>query len=256
MKPDPRLVRALLACYPPMWRRRYGDEYAQLLCDLRVHRRPALIFDSLRGAARAHGGVLMSTRSPLTIAVWATGLFAVAGVGFQKLAEDFTGVAGRPYWLVVVAAAVALLALVIAVVPAAVQLLHGRDPRAWRYVAVPIVGAAAWYGVVRLALAVSHGRAVHSPANIVAFALVATMGIAVMAATAWAASTAINRLLVTESKSTKPVALFVLAAGMGVASVAALIWGLQVRTNDPNGFHGDHGVSRRRSCRAGSSRSP
>jgi DNA-binding MarR family transcriptional regulator len=65
---DPRLVRALVACCPTGWRRQYGDEYAQLLCDLRAHRRPALIVDSLYGAVRAHGGVLMNHNAPMTAA--------------------------------------------------------------------------------------------------------------------------------------------------------------------------------------------
>ena len=40
MTGDPRLVRALVACYPARWRTRYGDEYAQLLSDLNIARRP------------------------------------------------------------------------------------------------------------------------------------------------------------------------------------------------------------------------
>jgi hypothetical protein len=123
MTGDPRLVRALLACYPADWRRRYGDEYAQLLCDLRIHQRPRLIVDSLWGALRAQlcqGGRLMSTHSPMTLAVWAAGLFTVAGIGFQKLAEDLTGVAGTVHMLLIGAAMVALLALIAAAAPTAV----------------------------------------------------------------------------------------------------------------------------------------
>jgi hypothetical protein len=32
------------------------------------------------------------------------------------------------------------------------------------------------------------------------------------------------------------------AGGMAVAMVAAVIWGLQVRSADPAGFRGDHGI--------------
>src|SRR5690242_14654654 len=99
MSDDVRLVRALVACYPADWRRRYGDEYAQLLHDLRIQRHPALILDSFCGAVRAHGGVLMSSNQPLTTMIWATGLFTLAGSGFAKLAEDFTGRASGMYWL-------------------------------------------------------------------------------------------------------------------------------------------------------------
>jgi drug/metabolite transporter (DMT)-like permease len=235
---DPRLVRALLGCYPAGWRRRYGDEYAQLLLDLRVHRRPTLIVDSLRGALRAQlsqGGPLMPTRSPMTTAVWAAGLFTVAGIGFQKLAE---GVTSTGYPLLVGAAAVALLALVAAAAPTALALLRGRDTAAWKYLAVPVVGAAAWYGVLRLALAISHGHTAHSAATITGFALIAGAGIAVVAATAWAASTVLRRVPATQPARLRPVALLVLAAGMAVTTVVALIWGLRV----PTEFHGAEGI--------------
>jgi hypothetical protein len=242
---DPRLVRALLACYPASWRRRYGDEYAQMLCDLRIHRRPALVVDSMRGAVHARlrqGGRLMSTRSPMTTAVWATGLFTVAGIGFQKLAEDLTGVADSLYTLLIAAAAVALLALVAAAAPTAVALLRGHDTAAWKYVAVPVVGAAAWYGVLRLAMAISHGHGQHSAANITGFALLAVAGIAVVAATAWAAGTVLRRVPARQPTRLRPAALVVLAAGMAVTTVVALIWGLRVRASEPTVFHGDHGI--------------
>jgi hypothetical protein len=242
---DPWLVRALLACYPASWRRRYGEEYAQLLCDLRIHRRPKLIVDSLRGALGAalnQGGPLMSTRSPMTTAIWAAGLFTVAGIGFQKLAEDFTGVAGSVYPLLIAAAAVALLALVAAAAPTAVALLRGRDTGAWKYVAVPVIGAAAWYGVLRLALAIAHGHGVHSGPNVTGFALVAVAGIAVVAATAWAAGTVLRRVPADQPTHLRPAALVVLAAGMAVTTVVALIWGLRVQANDPGAFHGDQGI--------------
>ena len=54
MNDDPTLVRALLACYPSRWRRRYGDEYAALLHDhLRAESASTLIVDALRGAIDA-----------------------------------------------------------------------------------------------------------------------------------------------------------------------------------------------------------
>jgi hypothetical protein len=239
---DVRLVRALVACYPAGWRRRYGDEYAQLLCDLRIHRRPALIVDSLRGAVRAYGGVLMTRYSPMTIAVWAAGLFTVAGIGFAKLAEDFTGLGSGMYALLVAAAAVALLALVAAAAPTAVALLRGRDAGAWKYVAVPFVGAVVWFGVLRLALAFSAGHGVHSAPNVTGFVLIAVSGIGLVAATAWAAATVLRRMPVAQPVRLRPVAVMTLAGGMAVASVAALIWGLRVRSGDPAGFRGDHGI--------------
>ncbi len=242
MSGDVRLVRLLVACYPAGWRRRYGDEYAQLLFDLGVHRRPALIVDSLRGAVRAYGGVLMASDSPMTVVVWAAGLFTVAGIGFAKLAEDFTGNAGGMYALIVAAAAVALLALVAAAVPSAVALLRGRDAGAWKYVAVPVIGAVVWYGILRLALVISAGHGVHSAPTVAGFALIAVTGIAVVAATAWAAAATLRRMPASQPARLRQVAVATVAAGMAVATVAAVIWGLRVRSGDPTGFRGDHGI--------------
>lgn len=242
MTRDPRLIRVLLGCYPARWRQRYGDEYAQLLCDLRVGRRPALIVDSLRGAVRAHGGALITSRSPMTVAVWAAGLFTVAGIGLQKLSGDFVGVAAGSYHLVMAAAAVALLALIVAAAPNAVVLLRGRDNRAWRCVTVPFVGAAVWYRVLRLAVALSGKHGMHSAPDVIGFALVTVIGVAVVAATAWAATTVLNRTPAAQPARLRPAALLTVAAGMAVTTIGALIWGLRIHVDDPGGFRGDHGI--------------
>jgi len=239
---DVRLVRLLVACYPAGWRRRYGEEYAQLLCDLRVHRRPALIIDSLRGAARAHGGVLMAKAAPMTVVIWASGLFTMAGIGFAKLAEDFTGPAPGTYALLVAAAAVALLALVAAALPTALAMWHGRDVGAAKYVTVPVMGATVWYVVLRLTLAMTAGYGVHSAANVAGFVLIATTSIAVVAATAWAAARVLQGLPAAQPRRLRPVAMSVMAGGMAVATAAAGVWGLQVRYSDPSRFRGDQGI--------------
>jgi len=80
MSGDLRLVRALVACYPAGWRRRYGEEYQIVRASSGIHRHPGMVFDSLRGAVRAHGGALMTDPSPTTVLVWAAGLFTVAGI--------------------------------------------------------------------------------------------------------------------------------------------------------------------------------
>jgi hypothetical protein len=241
MSDDARLVRALVACYPAGWRRRYGDEYAQLLRDLRIHRRPALIVDSLRGAVRAHGGVFMASNSPMTVLVWAAGLFTVAGIGFAKLAEDFTGARGS-YTVLAVASAVALLALIVAVVPSAVALVRGHDAGAWKYLAVPIVGALLWYGVLRVALTISDGHGVHSAPNVAGFLLIAVTGIGVVAATAWAAATVVRRAPGDRTARLRPAASTAVAGGMAMATIAALVWGLRVRSGTPAVFHGEYGI--------------
>ncbi len=242
MNRDIWVVRALVSCYPPAWRRRYGDEYAQLLGDMHAHRRPLLVIDSLLGAARAYGGLLMSENSAMTVAVWATGLFTVAGIAFAKLAEDFTGVAPAAYAVVVVASAVAVLALGVAAAPAGAALVRGRDPGAWKYVAVPVVGAAVWYGVLRLAVAMAAGRPGRSGPDVAAFVLIAVTGMAVLAATAWAGATVLRRVPVAGPPRLRPSAVTTMAAAMALATAAALVWGLRVRSADPAGFRGHHGL--------------
>jgi hypothetical protein len=239
---DTRLVRALVACYPAPWRLRYGEEYAQLLCGLHVHRRPGLIANSLFGAVRARGGVLMSGGSPMTAAVWAGGLFTVAGLSFAKLAEDVSGHAGGTYGLMVAGATVALLALVIAAAPIALALIRGAGRSVGKFVAVPFAGAAAWFGVLRLAMVISAGHGVRTAPTVTAFVLVTTAGIAVVAATAWAVTEVLSRVPVPPPTRLRPVALNTVAAGMAVATVAAAMWGVQVRSGDPEIFHGDHGI--------------
>ncbi|WP_425956765.1 hypothetical protein [Xylanimonas sp. McL0601] len=244
MTRDPKLVQALLACYPQGWRRRYSAEYAQLLRDLRVQRHPLLIVDSLRGAARARMDseeLLMSTtRSPMATAVWAAGIFAVAVIGFQKLAEDTA--AGGLWGFLAVAAVVALLALAVAAAPAALALLHGEQPRVWGYVAVPVVGVAVWFGVLRVATAISDGHAVHSGANVFAFSLLALAGVAVIATTAWAATAVLRRVPADEPARLRAVALLVLTVAMAAATVLAFVFGLRVRAGDPSVFAGDFGL--------------
>jgi hypothetical protein len=162
----------------------------------------------------------------MTVVVWATALFTLAGLGFAKLAEDLTGRAGGSYALLVAGAAAALLALAAAAAPTAAALMRGRDAGAWKYVAVPFAGAAIWYGVLRLALAIGGPTA----PNVAGFALIAAVGIAVLAATAWAAVVVLSRVPARQPARLRPVATTIVAAGMAVATIAAVIWGLQVRS--------------------------
>lgn len=180
----------------------------------------------------------MSRVSPMTAVVWATGLFIAAGVAFTKLAEDFTGRAGVPYALVVAGAAAALLAMAAAAAPTAVALAGGRGNGAGKYLAVPVVGALLWYGVLRLASSLAAGHGVHTAPTVAGFVLVAVAGIAVLAATAWAATAVLVPAPGQPPVRLRPVATTIVAAGMAVATVAAIIWGLQVRSAGG----GDHGL--------------
>jgi hypothetical protein len=174
--------------------------------------------------------------------VWAAGLFTVAGIAFAKLTEDFVGRGGGMYALLVAGAAVALLALVAAAAPSAVALLRGRDAAAWRYVAVPVVGLTAWYGLLPVARRLAGGSSVHSAPTTAAFALITLAGLAVVAATAWSAAAVLRRLPAAQPSWLRPVALVTVSAGMAVTTVAAVIWGLQLRSRQPAAFSGDYGL--------------
>lgn len=104
----PLTARLVLAAYPRSFRRRYGDEVARSVVDLRRHGgvgRAALAarmaLDVARSAPRMRWESLMSRRSrPLAIAV-------VLSVGLAALAV------GSPVFVVVLGAVVVLLALLV-----------------------------------------------------------------------------------------------------------------------------------------------
>lgn len=108
--------------------------------------------------------------------------------------------------------------------------------------AVPVAGAAAWYGVLRPAMVMSHGHAVRSAATVAGFALIAVTGVAMIAATAWASGTVLRRVPAEQPPQLRRAALIALAAGMAATTVLALVWGLRVHADDPADFHGNHGI--------------
>ena len=247
---DSLLVRALLSCYPARWRDRYRDEYAVLISDLFAtaawHRHPALVVNTLRGAldARLHpiGALTMRSSSALSVAIWAAGLFTVAGIGFQKLTEDpaIMAAAGRHHAIgiafatLVVASAIALLGVVALAVPTAIALIRTRERAAAKWIAVPPVAVAVWFGVLPVALALAHGHRVHSTATVLAAVLIFGGGIAVVAATAWAAATMLRRTPGIGPARLRPVSLSVLAGGMAVATIACAAWGASVLAAAPS----------------------
>ena len=74
------------------------------------------------------------------------------------------------------------------------------------------------------------------------FLLIALTGIAVVAATAWAATVVLARVPAEQPARLRPVASAVVAGGMALAAIAALIWGLLIRSGDPGAFHADYGI--------------
>ncbi len=234
---DPLLVRALVACYPPAWRRRYGDEYAALLADTvavtRPWRRVALILNALRGALDARlypGGVpVLASRSPMSVAIWATALFTIAGIGFQRMSEHVTGTGvDAAFAVVVVAATIALAAVVVAALPALVAMLRGRSSSAWRYVGVAVVAVATWFGVLAIGKAIARDRTVHSGLNLTGALVVIAAGIAVVAVVAWGAAATLRRVDEPGPDRLRPLSMTVLAAGMAATTLACLAWGIAV----------------------------
>jgi len=248
MSRDPLLVRVLVATYPTSWRHTYGPEYAALLTDMLGpapwFRRPAIIANVLRGATdarlRSRGGTTMTNRAPLSPAIWATGLFTIAGIAFQKLTEDqgptdHSGLVRVAFDLLLGSAGLALLTIVIAALPTALALARGRTHGALPLLGVPLLAGALWYGLLRLGLVIADGHPVHSGPTITAAILVVAGGIAVVTATAWAAS-AVLRRVDAQPPRWQPTATVVLTVAMGIATLAALGWGLALRAADPTGF--------------------
>ncbi len=184
---------------------------------------------------------MLASRPPLSVAVWATALFTVAGIGFQKMSEHVTGAGvGAAFAVVVVAAAVALAAIVVAAAPALVAMLRRRSAPDWRYVGVTVVAIAAWFGVLALGKALAGGHTGHSGPKLIGALLVIAAGIAVVTVLAWGAAATLRRLDEPGPARLRPVSITVLAAGMAVTTLASLAWGIAVehahaRVSDASG---------------------
>jgi hypothetical protein len=256
---DPVLVRSLLRCYPARWRRRYGEEYASVLSDCLTTAsglaKAALLADIVRGALDARlkpEGALMSERArvPIATAVWAAGLFGLAGASYQKLTEypelqeaaEQHAVVGLSYNALRVTAVVALVFLLLAAVPPAAALLRGWPAGTLKFLAVPVLALAVWVGSLPLALLLARGHTVHSPANVGAVVLVVVLGLGVVAATAWTASRILRRAQVGVLPRLRAVTLPVVAGAMGAATLACAVWGIALRAGDPSEFNSDDGL--------------
>jgi hypothetical protein len=259
MSADSGLVRFLVSCYPARWRRHYGDEYAAVLADCLAaatgFRRAALLANIVGGAVDARlspEGPFMSerVRVPIVMAVWAAGLFGLAGVGFQKLTEypDLKEAAaqhaavGLSYNILRAMAAVALLSLLAAAVPPVVSLLGRWPAGTLKYLAVPPLALAIWVGSLPLAFVLARGHSVHSPANVAAVAAVVLFGVGVVAATAWTASRVLRRAQVRTLPRLRAVSLPVVAGAMAATTLACAAWGVALRAGDPAEFNSDDGL--------------
>ena len=253
---DPLLVRLLLACYPASWRRRYGDEYADLMTRS-FHaagpvRRVGQVSDILRGAldARIHpkGRGMAEHSTPMTAAVWATGVFTVAVSALAKMTDDTTLIAARDHYAAIgwsfdlagVAAGVALLALVAAALPAGLAVLQRRDWHSLRLLIIPALGCAAWYALVRLVLLLFNGHSVNSGVKATVTVIVTGGAVAVVGAIAWTANAVLRRVPVSLPPRGRSAALAILAIGMAATTAACLAWGVALHDADPAGYSAGH----------------
>lgn len=135
---DPLLVRAVLRCYPPRWRERYGEEFAALLIDLTAGApwaaRIRLVADAIGGGvhARFHApeGRILSERirGSIGVAACTAMVFAAAIVGLAKMREGPTfGAVARGSVTVAVSVDVIRAATVLA----SLAVLAGALPIAW-----------------------------------------------------------------------------------------------------------------------------
>jgi hypothetical protein len=259
MNGEPRLVRWLVACYPAVWRERYGEEFASVLSDSLtaspVYRLPAFLTNVLYGAVDARlnpEGPFMSerVRVSLVTAVWAAGLFGVAGAGFQKVTEypdlkeaaDQHVAVGWSYDVLLAAAALALLALVLVAAAAAMGLVRQRSMGTLKFLAVPLLAGAAWLGALPLAKWLSGNHGVHSAANLLAIAMLVLASLAVVAATAWTAGVMMRRAQVRALPRLGAITLPAVAGTMAAATLACAAWGVGLWVSDPAEFNSDDGL--------------
>jgi hypothetical protein len=218
-------------------------------------RRTALVANVVYGAIDARvnrEGPFMSerVRVPIVMAVWAAGLFGIAGVGFQKLTEypelreaasEHVAV-GASYNVLRVVAAVAVAALLVAVVPPVVSLLKSWPAGTLRFVAVPPLALAIWVGTLSVAGLLARGHSVHSVVNVTAVTTVVVLGFGVVGATAWTSSKVLRRAQVRAMPRLRAVSLPVVAGAMAATTLACLAWGVALRAGDPAEFTSDDGL--------------
>lgn len=263
----PLLARALVGLYPHHWRRRYGDELAEVLTSAMAdgRRRPRLALDSAVGALDAHihpsliGGHVPMTdrlRSSTSTAFAAFTAFVVAAGGFAKMTEDqlFSSAAGEhrligwSYRLVMVAAVTAAVAVAAGGLPIVLHI--GRQARAGRrdllrLLLIPPVSVVVLLAVMVGAsrLAGHRGTQVHTAASVSLFLLIVAVGVAAAALCAVSAVAAVRRAdLPAGLLRHQVVPMAALSMAMTLTSVAALVWGLALRSSNPALFHSDNGL--------------
>jgi hypothetical protein len=245
----------LLRLYPSSWRERYGDEFAALLDECPLT--PFTVFDIVLGALDAHiepsdetGRILrmlqQTRRSAITVfCAWIA--FVVAGLAFNQMIEDdvrqlnsaHPGVA-IAYYVVMVAAVVALLAVLVGGLPIAFAALRRALAEGRRdvllFFAVPPVALAVW--LLWTWLLVNQIAPGNGAANgNVSLLFLSWIGLFVLAAIA---STAAVSLAIARVEIAPRLFRFALAPAtittlaMVVMLGAVIAWGLVMRSEAPS----------------------
>ncbi len=261
---ETRLVEVLLRLYPPGWRERYGEEFADVLVAslARGERTWQIVLDVCAGAldARLHpsipGGAPMPdrVRSCAQVAFCAFVAFCLAGSGFQKMSEDpaFTAAArGHPtvgfaYGVIVFGAIAAALAVVAGSLPVLVPVLRQavagrRDLR--RLLLVPPLALAAWAAVLIAVTRLHRPAGIHSPRNVALFLVFVAASVVVSAAGAGALVAAARRAdLPDRVKRAQWLPMTGLSLAMTAVTGADLAWGLGLQAQAPGLFHSHNGI--------------
>jgi hypothetical protein len=262
---DPLLVRAVLACYPPRWRERYGEEFAALLIDLTAGApwaaRIRLVANAIGGGvhARLHvpeGRILSERiRGSIAVAACTAMVFAAAIVGLAKMREGpaFGAVARGS---ATVAATVDVMRA--ATVLAGLAVLAGALPIAWtvlrqaatsrrpdliRPLAIGPAAAGGWLALASITARLSAGAHRNSRPDIPAVAIFLFLGAAAAAVCAWAAITVVRRAHLTPRLlRAEVISMAILSLCMTAATAADISWGVALRAADGALFHSDNGL--------------
>lgn len=263
-----KLAQYLVRLYPKVWRNRYEEEFLALLEQqplsfpdgidlflgvLDAHLHPHFGITALSVYERIRRMLATLRGSLLTIFCAYSG-FIIAGISFQKLNEysGFVGAAeaysvvGFSFYLVVIGAVVALLAVLAGGIPIAVAIV--RDAFARKHygllflLAAPILALAVFIGATLLL----EGLIPVGASTLQTF-LSRGVFIAVFLGAAVVSTSALCYAVVRSEISEKLLRFAVLPAilltfAMVVMLVATLIWGLDLRNSAPYLFNSNQGM--------------
>lgn len=249
-------IARLLHCYPPAWRERYEDEVTDILAQHQVSF--STWFDLARGAFDAH----LDPRFAGKMTAFATRLrrseiivfcsfiaFVVAGLGFQKMAEDADKAGlmqshpaiGVGFYAVIAGAVIALLAVVAGTLPIATVMLRQalaagrRDILALMAVPPVLFVAIVVYGA--FAVHPSNSGISASVRGLIAFFIVSAV-VSAAAVSLAAVRSELNDVVFRLAQWPSRVA----TAAMGLSLIGVLVWGIALNSAAPSFFALDGGI--------------